>query len=212
MYDTLSQFSYLVPFVVATLIFGCIPGPSIMYTMAQTVARGRKGGLQAAFGIHVGCFSHIIAAALGLSAIFSLVPELYLTVKFIGITYLIYLGVRMIISKPVSQEHSEHTQNTTKTTFLSSALVEILNPKTAIFYIAFLPQFIDTSASWPVWLQFIVLGQIINIIFSTADIMYIFLAGYIIKKFKKNGQSGKILNWLGGSMLIGLASHLAFED
>lgn len=216
MFDNISEFSYLIPFFIATLIFGFVPGPSIMYTMAQTVARGRRGGLNAAFGIHIGCFAHIIAAALGLSAIFSLVPELYLTVKFIGVAYLLYLGVKMFRSKATGGLSGdipvEHIVTQRKSTFISSALVEILNPKTAIFYIAFLPQFISVDASWPVWLQFVVLGQIINMTFSTADLIYIFAADYVIAKFKNNASSGKYLNWLGGSLLIGLAAHLAFED
>lgn len=217
MFENIAEFSYLIPFFIATFIFGFVPGPSIMYTMAQTVARGRRGGLNAAFGIHIGCFAHIIAAALGLSAIFSLVPELYVTVKFIGVAYLLYLGVKMFRSKTTDKvdgdipvEHILATER--KSTFISSAMVEILNPKTAIFYIAFLPQFINVDAAWPVWLQFVVLGQIINMVFSTADLIYIFTADYIIEKFKSNAQSGKYLNWLGGSLLIGLATHLAFEE
>lgn len=216
MFEILFEFTYLIPFFIATLIFGFVPGPSIMYTMAQTVSRGRKGGLNAAFGIHIGCFAHIIAAALGLSAVFSLVPELYISVKFVGVAYLLYLGIKMFRSKTTDKVDGdipvEHIVTERKSTFLSSALVEILNPKTAIFYIAFLPQFIDTNAAWPVWLQFIILGQIINMVFSAADITYIFMAGYVIDKFKNNGNSGKYLNWVGGSLLIGLATHLAFEE
>lgn len=216
MFEAITQFNYLIPFFIATLIFGFVPGPSIMYTMAQTVSRGRRGGLNAAFGIHIGCFAHIIAAALGLSAIFSLVPELYVAVKFVGVAYLVYLGIKMIRSKPSDKISGdipvEHIATQTKSTFFSSAMVEILNPKTAIFYIAFLPQFIDPQASWPVWLQFVILGQIINMVFSTADVLYIFMAGYIVEKLKNTGNGGKYLNWAGGSLLIGLATHIALED
>lgn len=212
MLETLAEFTYLVPFFIATLIFGFVPGPSIMYTMAQTMARGRRGGLNAAFGIHIGCFAHIIAAALGLSVIFTIVPALFITVKFVGVAYLIYLGIKMFRSKPNNDAKVQNPSHETKTTFINSAMVEVLNPKTAIFFIAFLPQFVDTNAAWPVWLQFVILGQIINMIFSTADILYIYMAGYIIEKLKNNSNSGKYLNWVGGSMLIGLATHLALDE
>ncbi len=211
MLEFLSEFSYLLPFIIATLIFGFVPGPSILYTLAQTVTRGRRGGFMAAFGIHIGCFPHIIAAAFGLSAIFKLVPELFFAVKFIGAAYLVYLGVKMILSKMDGDIPVEHITKDSKTTFLNSILVEVLNPKTAIFFIAFLPQFVDTSASWPVWLQFIILGQFINMVFSIADILYVFLAEILVKKIKKSGGNSRILKWLGGSMLIGLAGHLALE-
>ena len=185
MFEFNSEFSYLIPFFIATFIFGFVPGPSIMYTLAQTAVRGRRGGLNAALGIHLGCFAHIIGAAFGLSAVFTLVPEMYFLIKFAGVGYLLYLGVKMIMAKPDGEINIDKIAKSRESTLLSSAMVEILNPKTAIFYIAFLPQFVDGTAAWPVWLQFLVLGQIINLLFSTADMVYIFMAGFIINKFKK---------------------------
>ncbi|NRA87699.1 MAG: LysE family translocator [Rhizobiales bacterium] len=208
----LSEYYYLIPFFITTFIFGFVPGPSIMYTLAQTVTKGKRGGLIAALGIHIGCFVHIIAAALGLSAIFNLVPELYLVVKFAGAAYLVYLGVRMIMSKTNGSIPVEHITSLQKTTLFNSMLVEILNPKTAIFFIAFLPQFIDVNASLSVWLQFLILGQFINMVFSTADLIYIFIAESIVNKLKNNNLNSRILQWFGGTMLIILAGHLILDE
>ena len=212
MIDMLSEYYYLIPFFITTFIFGFVPGPSIMYTLAQTVTKGKRGGLIAALGIHIGCFVHIIAAALGLSAIFNLVPELYLVVKFAGAAYLVYLGVRMIMSKTNGSIPVEHITSLQKTTLFNSMLVEILNPKTAIFFIAFLPQFIDVNASLSVWLQFLILGQFINMVFSTADLIYIFIAESIVNKLKNNNLNSRILQWFGGTMLIILAGHLILDE
>lgn len=207
----LSELSYLLPFFVATFVFGFVPGPSIMYTLAQTVARGRRGGISAAIGIHIGCFPHIVAAAFGLSYVFKIVPELYIVLKFVGAGYLVYLGVKMILAKTGGDLPVEHIATVDKTTFLNSIMVEVLNPKTAIFFIAFLPQFIDVTASMPVWLQFILLGQFVNMAFSTADLVYVFMAEYVVTKIKKKGGKSNFLNWIGGSLLIGLAGHIMLE-
>ncbi len=211
MFNLFSEYNYLIPFFIATFIFGFVPGPSIMYTLAQTVAKGRRGGLSAALGIHIGCFVHIIAAALGLSVLFNAFPTLLIAVKFLGSAYLVYLGIKMIISKDMGDIPVEHIATNNKSTFLNSIMVEILNPKTAIFFIAFLPQFIDVTASWPVWLQFIILGQFINVAFSTADLCYVFLAGYIVNKLKINNSKNNILQWIGGSLLVILAIYMVFE-
>lgn len=145
----------LLAFFVTTAVFAFIPGPAMLYVAARTLAADRRAGLMATLGIHVGCYVHVLVAAAGLSILFHLVPTLYLVVKLAGAAYLIYLGFKMFRAARSAGTVSE-TLPAPKAggrAFVESMLVEVLNPKTAIFFLAFLPQFIDAAASFPVWLQ-----------------------------------------------------------
>ena len=97
-----------------------------------------------------------------------------------------------------------------KRAFFESMTVEILNPKTAIFYLAFLPQFTDAAAHFPIWLQLVILGIVVNIVFSSADVICVFLANKIATTFKKSQSANRWAERLGGSLLVGLGTHLAF--
>lgn len=162
----------LIAFFATTAIFAYIPGPAMLYAAAQTMARGRWSGLTAALGIHLGGYVHVIAAAAGLSVLFHAVPPLYMAVKLIGALYLIWLGVSLFRARAQGDAALPLIERkSARRAFFESVTVEVLNPKTAIFFMAFLPQFIDASAAFPVWLQFVVLGTIVNLMFSSADIM-----------------------------------------
>jgi len=210
-------FDSLIPFFIATAIFAFMPGPAILYTAAQTVARGRRAGFMAALGIHLGCYMHVIAAALGLSAIFTHVPLAYTLVKLAGAAYLVWLGIKMIRQK-LSPEDMAHDQEmigqakSARRAFFESMTVEILNPKVAIFFIAFLPQFVDGQAGWPVWAQFIALGAFVNICFSSADVMVIFAADKVAKSMRGVGRKLDLPNKLAGLAIIGLGARLALTD
>lgn len=200
----------LLAFALATAVFAYFPGPALLYTAAQTLARGRKGGFMAALGIHVGCYAHVLAATLGLSAIFSHVPELFVAVKVAGALYLVWLGIQMIRARGLG-ELPAVAQKSTRRAFVESMIVEILNPKVAIFFIAFLPQFVDPAAALPVWAQFLILGVIVNLSFSSADVMTVFLASALSTRLKRTEVAQRIAKWIGGSMLIGLGARLALD-
>ncbi len=207
----------LLPFFAATAVFALLPGPAILYTAAQTLAHGRRGGYLAALGIHLGGFAHVIAAAAGLSAVFTHVPIAYTVLKTVGAVYLIWLGVGIIRSKLDSSQIravetvSARSSASRNRTFLNSILVEVLNPKTALFFIAFLPQFADPQAALPVWLQFMVLGTIVNLAFSAADIVTVSVTDRVLAGLKKTAAARKIAKWAGGSILVGLGAHLAIS-
>ena len=97
-----------------------------------------------------------------------------------------------------------------KRAFFESMTVEILNPKTAIFYLAFLPQFTDVAAAFPIWLQLVILGIVVNVVFSSADVVCVFLANKIATSFKKSPAANRLAERLGGGLLVGLSAHLAF--
>lgn len=202
----------LIAFVGATLIFAYMPGPAMLYTAAQTVVRGRRAGYMAALGIHVGGYFHVIAAAAGLAALLNAVPVLYSVVKFAGAGYLIWLGITLW--RRDDDERMEHPVITTKSgrrAFVESVTVEVLNPKAAMFFIAFLPQFADPGAALPIWVQLLVLGTFVNIAFSSADIVCVRLADAIVARLKSSSGIQLLLRRLGGSVLIGLGLHLAMQ-
>lgn len=199
-------------FLVTTAIFAFIPGPAMLYAAAQTVARGRGPGFMAALGIHLGCYVHVIAAAAGLSMLFHAVPALYLVVKLAGAAYLVWLGISMFRARQADGEaEALIPPKSGRRAFFESITVEVLNPKTAIFFLAFLPQFVDASAALPVWLQFVLLGTIVNLIFSLADVVCILLAGVLMSGLRRSGRVQRLMQRAGGSILVGLGAHLAFQ-
>jgi threonine/homoserine/homoserine lactone efflux protein len=202
----------LIAFAVTTALFAYIPGPSMLYAAAQTMARGRWSGMMAALGIHLGCYVHVFAAAAGLSVLFHAVPILYLVVKLAGAGYLIWLGISMFRAKASGEAPVPGIgPKSARRAFFESITVEVLNPKTAIFFVAFLPQFIDAAASFPIWLQFVILGTVVNLIFSSADIVCVFLAGTLISRLRQSSRYQRMMQRAGGALLVGLGTHLALQ-
>jgi threonine/homoserine/homoserine lactone efflux protein len=201
----------LLPFVLATLVFAVVPGPAILYTAAQTMARGRRGGLMAALGIHIGGLAHVAAAAAGLSAVFEFVPELYAAVKLLGALYLLWLGYQMIRGEKDRAEAVPSGKGARRA-FMESILVEALNPKAALFYLAFLPQFVDPGAALPLWAQFLILGWVVNMTFSAADLVTIWLTGLALNYARSTGLAARTMRILGGCTLMGLGARLAFLE
>lgn len=203
----------LIAFIVTTAIFAYIPGPAMLYAAAQTIARGRWSGLMATLGIHLGCYVHVFAAAAGLSVLFHAVPVLYLVVKLAGAAYLIWLGISMFRAKAQGDEIALPAieAKSARRAFLESVTVEVLNPKTALFFLAFLPQFIDASAALPVWVQFLILGTVVNLVFSSADLVCVMLAGVLVARLKRSSGAQRLMRRAGGALLVGLGAHLALQ-
>jgi len=205
------SYDILIAFIIATALFGYMPGPALLYASARTIAGGRKAGFMAALGLHIGGYVHVFAAAFGLAALFALIPILYTVLKFAGAAYLGFLGIKLIISQSKHDAIAQDVaQKSPRRAFFESMTVEILNPKTAIFYLAFLPQFTDAAAHFPIWLQLVILGIVVNIVFSSADVICVFLANKIATTFKKSQSANRWAERLGGSLLVGLGTHLAF--
>lgn len=206
----------LITFITATILFAYIPGPALLYASAQTVARGRRAGLMASLGLHIGGYFHVFAATLGLSALFHSVPILYMIIKIVGALYLVYLGFNMLKSAFINNQQSNIEikpikEKSVKRAFFESVTVEVLNPKTAIFFIAFLPQFIDPLASFPIWLQFLILGVIVNVILASADLVCVYFAGYLVDKLRESTTTAKVMEGIGGTILVGLGTHLVLQ-
>lgn len=198
-------------FLAATLLFAYMPGPALLYTAAQTIARGRRAGFMAAAGIHLGCYVHVLAAAFGLSALFTVVPALYFALKLVGGLYLIYLGVRMIRTRVAAGPVPDLPRKSARRAFADSVLVEVLNPKVAIFFIAFLPQFVSPEAGLPIWAQFLILGTIVNCAFTSADLVTVLFASEVKKRLTGSSRFQDLSRWLGGSLLAALGLKLATD-
>ncbi|WP_026785038.1 LysE family translocator [Pleomorphomonas koreensis] len=200
----------LITFFLSTALFAFVPGPAMLYAAARTLAGGRRAGLMAAFGVHVGGYAHVLAAAMGLSALFHAVPVLYTVVKLAGAAYLVFQGWRLVAGRDAATEASAGAGEPRRA-FVQSIVVELLNPKTAIFFLAFLPQFVRADAGAPLWLQFLVLGAITNLMFSIADIVAVVGAGGILSGLRASPSLGRWSRRAAGSLLIGLGARLACE-
>ena len=218
----------LIAFFASAAVFAYAPGPSTLYAAAQTIAGGRRQGLQAAFGIHLGGYFHVAIVAMGVASLFTAMPIAYTAMKVVGSVYLCVLGITMWRSTATRQivqpadtdaadsverqanEPSVTSAVNTKDekTLFQSALVEILNPKTAIFYLAFLPQFTDPAGAWPVSIQLLILGTIVNFLFSSADLLCVFFAERIVSIMTNGQTSTGMASRIAGVLLILLGVNL----
>lgn len=218
----------LMAFIASATVFAYAPGPSTLYAAAQTIAGGRKQGLRAALGIHLGGYFHVAIVALGIASLFNAVPMAYTAMKVIGSIYLCLLGINMWRAATVNPINTPSSPNATETvereiessntngdaqtpddkTLLQSALVEVLNPKTAIFYLAFLPQFTDPNAGLSVSSQLLILGTTVNILFSSADLLCVFFADRIVTMSTAAPRSKELSGRLAGTLLVLLGINL----
>jgi threonine/homoserine/homoserine lactone efflux protein len=137
----------MIVFVTAMLLLNITPGQDMLYVIARSVAQGRAAGIASALGVGAGCFFHIFAVAFGVAELLRTVPVAYQAIRYAGAAYLIYLGVRMLLSKGVHEDAPVVQRARLDRIFLQGAVTNILNPKVALFFLAFLPQFIDPQGS-----------------------------------------------------------------
>lgn len=201
----------LLAFLLATLVFAYMPGPAVLYVAAQTMSRGRKAGFMAVLGIHLADYVHVLAAAFGLSAIFRHVPELYLAMKLLGAAYLIWIGIGFFRGVAPVQPAGAIAPRSPMRALVDSLAVELLNPKTTIFFVSFLPQFVDPSASLPLWAQFLILGVVVNLLFTSSSILTVLTASYMQAKVAANGVAQRVIRAVGGTILIGLGARIALD-
>jgi len=182
----------------------------MFYAAAQTLASGRKAGWWSALGFHIAGLGHIAAAAFGVSTLLAVVPTLFTAMKLVGAAYLIWLGIkylrgaRLLVSAP-----RKPPAPTARKALRDSVIVEAMNPKSALFYLAFLPQFTDSSAELPIWLQIVILGMIVNAMFSVTDAILIAMSHAVATKLRSSERFVLALQRLGGGVLITLGVNVA---
>ena len=197
------DFSSLTLFFVAASVLLIVPGPAVIYIVTRSLDQGRMAGIVSTLGIGVGTFFHIIAAALGLSAILVSSVLAFNIVKYAGAAYLIYLGIQKFLSKEEIIIGNDHKNIKLSKIFYQGVIVNVLNPKTALFFFAFLPQFVDSSKG-NVALQILVLGLIFVIMGFISDGTYALLAGSFSKLLKRNIHLLKRQKYISGTIYFTL--------
>ena len=206
----LPSHSSLLLFVSAAVVLLVIPGPAVLYVTSRSIGQGRSAGFVSALGIGTGTLVHAAAAAVGLSALLMSSAIAFGVVKYLGAAYLIYLGMQ----KLRREESLEPSQDTPRTklsrVFGQGIVVNILNPKTALFFFAFLPQFVDASRG-SVALQILVLGTLFAAMGITSDSLWALFAGTVALRLSQNSLWNRTERYVSGGMLIslGVATALA---
>jgi threonine/homoserine/homoserine lactone efflux protein len=191
-------------FAVASIALLLIPGPAVLYIVAQSAEQGRTAGLASVAGIHIGTFVHIVAAAVGLSALILASAVAFNIVKFAGAAYLVYLGIRKLLERQPPGE-AEPPRAPLRHVFLRGTVVNVLNPKTALFFLAFLPQFVDAGRG-AVWSQVVVLGLVFLALGVVSDSAYA-LAGSAMGSLLR--RRGKATRRISGTVYIALGGIAA---
>ena len=197
-------------FALAVFALVISPGPAVFYIVARTIEQGRLAGIVSTLGIGVGTICHIIAATVGLSALFMSSALAFNLVKYAGAGYLIYLGIKTLQSTGGHKDAVQIAQLPLHEIFYQAILVNVLNPKTTLFFFAFLPQFVDPAGS-AVALQIVILGLIIIAIGLVSDVAYVLLASSLGGWLKQNPKMERIQRYVAGGTYITLGVVAAFS-
>jgi threonine/homoserine/homoserine lactone efflux protein len=193
-------------FLTAAVILAITPGPGIFYVLARSLRGGRKEGVLSAAGTFLGGLVHVAAAAFGLSAILAASAIAFETVRYAGAAYLIYLGYRMIRNR--NQDVALDSAGTPGGTFVQGVMTEVLNPKTALFFLSFIPQFVSIQQGH-VAVQFLVLGAISVTLNTCADVLVACFAGPLGSSMKRNAKLGQGQRTASGVAMIGMGVYVA---
>ncbi|MEL6914170.1 MAG: LysE family translocator [Pseudomonadota bacterium] len=202
-------YELLIPFVLATLTFMVTPGPGSLYCGAQSLAYGTRAGLRAALGLHMGGYVHVFAASAGLAIILETIPLAFTIMKILGAGILIWMGLSFLFARRSGADAPVAAGS--ESTFWKAFAVEALNPTTALFFLAFLPQFVSPEAAMPVWAQFLVLGTVTGAIFSISDLAYALAGGRIHAAARASSRLRAWAKRAGGALLVGLGLNLALN-
>jgi len=203
--------AHLPLFILASVVLLLTPGPAVLYIIARSVDQGRRAGLVSVCSIEVGNFVHVIAATLGLSALLLSSALAFMIVKYLGAAYLIYLGLRKLFAREALEPSASSQPQSLRRIFSQGVMVAALNPKTALFFVAFLPQFVDPSRG-AIAGQMLVLGSIFIILAMVSDSMYALVAGKIGQWLKGTRSIVRAERYVVGSVYIGLGVTAAFTD
>ena len=194
-------------FLITAIVLAITPGPGIAYVVARTVSGGRKEGIASCFGTGVGGMLHVLAAALGISLLIAQSALAFSLVKYVGAAYLVYLGIRLLMRKGQEPQTVEVSSQGPRRAFLEGILVEALNVKTALFFLAFLPQFV--SAGEPLVPQLVLLGSICVALNTAVDVVAVFAADRLLASKAARATRARLLTRISGVTMIGLGAYLA---
>jgi threonine/homoserine/homoserine lactone efflux protein len=206
----------LVVFLTAAVLLAIVPGPGMLYVLARSLAGGRREGILSALGTFAGGMVHVLAAAAGVSVILAKSAAAFATVKYLGAAYLCFLGIRMILDArkaPPESDSGVADQSTLprRGPFWQGVATEVLNPKTALFFLSFIPQFVNRE-SGHVFLQFFLLGSVSVGLNTSADLIVTALAGPLGNYIRSSATFRKRQRTATGVIMIGLGTYLATSE
>jgi len=208
------DFTRITLFITAALLLAIAPGPGMLYVLARSLAGGRREGVLSAFGTFLGGMVHVFAAALGLSIILAKSAVAFAAVKYLGAAYLCFLGIRMILearrdnADPAAMLSTIQPQ---RNPLFQGVATEVLNPKTALFFLSFIPQFVSHTGGH-IFLQFVTLCTVSVVLNTTADLIVIALAGPIGVRIRSSSVFRRRQRTLTGAIMIGLGTYLATSE
>jgi len=200
--------STLLVFAAACLALLVVPGPSVLYIVTRSVAQGRSAGLVSMLGVHTGSVVHVAAAALGLSALLASSATAFAVVKYLGAAYLVWLGIQKLRSRSSEAQVVEVSAASRRRLYAQGVVVNVLNPKTAIFFLAFLPQFVHPHHG-PVAVQILVLGACFILLGMLSDGGYALLAGLLAGRLRRSVRGRRRLDRATGVVFLGLGATAA---
>ena len=201
--DMIPDRSSMVIFLSAALVLLAIPGPAVIYVVGRSIGQGRGAGFVSALGIGVGTCIHVAAAAVGLSALLMSSAVAFGAVKYLGAAYLIYLGVQKLRREESLELNGSGARVKLSRVFGQGVIVNVLNPKTALFFFAFLPQFVDASRG-PVARQILFLGLLFATMGVVSDSLWGLFAGTVAERLSGNARWARAQRYVSGGMLISL--------
>ncbi len=200
----------LVLFSAAALALLLIPGPVVFYVITCSISQGRQAGVVSALAAGIGNYVHVLAATAGLSAILLSSAVAFSIVKYAGAAYLIYLGLHTLLARPKAETIAAVTPASNRQIFLQGVVVSILNPKTALFFLAFLPQFVDPTIGSPAT-QVLILGTILVLMGVCTDSLYALISGSARGLLRNNRTFLRGQRYVAGSVYIALGLSAAFS-
>jgi threonine/homoserine/homoserine lactone efflux protein len=200
----------LLLFIAAALVLLLTPGPAVIYIVTRSVEQGRLAGIVSSLGIQVGTLCHVVAAALGLSAVLMSSAVAFSVVKYAGAAYLVYLGIRTLAGGAGEAEWSDGGQRKLSRLFAEGVVVNVLNPKTAAFFLAFLPQFVDASRG-AVWQQVLILGAVLAGLAAITETAWALAAGTAGNLLREHRGFQRNMRYVSGGVYVTLGLAAAFS-
>jgi threonine/homoserine/homoserine lactone efflux protein len=202
--------SHLLLFVGAALLLLVVPGPSVLYVVTQSVSHGRRAGIASVAGITTGTLVHIAAATVGLSALLASSAVAFDVVKYLGAAYLIVIGVRRLAGLERTQDERTRGPRNLGRLYRQGIVVNTLNPKTALFFLAFLPQFVDPSRG-VAWVQILLLGLLFATLGFLSDGTWALVAGTLGDRLRRSRRFPGVQRYVSGSVFVGLGAVAALS-
>jgi threonine/homoserine/homoserine lactone efflux protein len=194
-------------FSLAAIALAIVPGPAVAYIVTQSVDKGRRAGIVSALGIASGGLVHVAAATVGLSALIASSATAFTVVKLVGAVYLIAVGVRRIVTREEPDAAVDAPENRLRRLYAQGVVVNVLNPKTALFFLAFLPQFVDRDRA--VVPQVAILGLLFAAIALLSDLTYAVLADALAGRLRRSGRAARLRRFATGGIFIALGVSAA---